>query len=224
MRCLLALFSALFLAALAAAPVPAQTLRDRLEGGAAMLRDGAGRVIDNVDRSVEGSIDLLTDEATPQETRAELDRMAFATLERLLAEQQASRDLFDRSAGYAVFDTRRVAALGLAAGVGRGVAVSLATGERIYMNMGTGGVGFSLGFGGFETQVVMLFQSDRVFDEFVTRGFDATAEAGSMFGEGEARTTARFSDGRSIFYLTNQGWKVSASAAGTRYWVDVDLN
>jgi hypothetical protein len=207
-----------------AAAAPAQTLRERVEGGAAMLRDGAGRVIDNVDRSVEGSIDLLTDEATPEETRAELDRMAFATLERLLVEQPEARDLFDRSAGYAVFDTRRLAALGLAAGVGRGVAVSLTTGDRIYMNMGSGGVGFSLGLGGFETQVVMLFQTDRVFEDFVTRGFDATAEAGSMFGDDEARATAKFADGKSIFYLTNRGWKVSASAAGTRYWVDLDLN
>jgi hypothetical protein len=207
-----------------AAAAPAQTLRERVEGGAAMLRDGAGRVIDNVDRSVEGSIDLLTDEATPEETRAELDRMAFATLERLLVEQPEARDLFDRSAGYAVFDTRRLAALGLAAGVGRGVAVSLTTGDRIYMNMGSGGVGFSLGLGGFETQVVMLFQTDRVFEDFVTRGFDATAEAGSMFGDDEARATAKFADGKSIFYLTNRGWKVSASAAGTRYWVDLDLD
>ncbi len=45
-----------------------------------------------------------------------------------------------------------------------------------------------------------------------------------MFGDDKQRATVKFADGRSIFYLTNRGWKVSATAAGTRYWVDVDLN
>lgn len=205
-------------------PAAAQTLRDRLNMGAEALREGTGRVVDNVERSVTGSVDLLTDEATPEETRAELNTMAFQTLQRLFDEQPEAARLFEESAGYAVFDTRRLTALGLSAGAGRGVAVSRTTGERIYMNMGTGGVGFSLGLGGFETQVVMLFQNDAVYEDFVTRGLDATAEAGSMFGQDKTEARVRFADGRSIFYLTRQGWKVSASAAGTKYWVDVNLN
>ena len=49
--------------------------------------------------------------------------------------------------------------LGLAAGAGRGVAVSRAEIQpRIYMNMATAGVGMSLGLGGFETQVAILFR------------------------------------------------------------------
>lgn len=202
----------------------AQTLRDRLNQGADAVRRGAGHVAGNVQRSVEGTVDLMTDEATPEATRAELDAMAFDTLQRLFAQHPEVADLFDESAGYAVFDTRRMSLLGLAAGAGRGVAVSKTTGERIYMNMGTGGFSISLGFGGFETQVVMLFQSDAVYENFVTQGYDATAEAGTMFDDDETRGTVRFADGRSIYYLTNKGWKVSASAAGTKYWRDVDLN
>ena len=53
------------------------------------------------------------------------------------------------------------------------------------------------------------------FDEFVTLGYDATAEAGSMFGDEKAEIGVRFVDGRAIFVLTKQGWKVSATAAGT---------
>jgi X-X-X-Leu-X-X-Gly heptad repeat protein len=215
---------ALLALAAVSTPTDAQTFRDRLSSGAERLRDGAGQVADSVERSVTGSVDLLTDEATPEETRAELDVMALNTLQRLFAEQPAAARLFEESAGYAVFDTRRLSALGLAAGVGRGVAVSRTTGERVYMNMGTGGVGVSLGIGGFETQVVMLFQTDAVYENFVTQGYDATAEAGTMFDDDKTRGAVRFSDGRSIFYLTNKGWKVSASAAGTKYWRDIDLN
>ncbi len=37
-----------------------------------------------------------------------------------------------------------------------------------------------LGVGGFETQAVLLFQDGWDFNEFVTMGYDATAEAGTM--------------------------------------------
>jgi hypothetical protein len=92
------------------------------------------------------------------------------------------------------------------------------------MNMATGGVGMSLGLGGFETQVAILFKDVWDFDEFVAMGYDATAEAGSMFGDEKAEIGVRFVDGRAIFVLTKQGWKVSATAAGTRYWADQTLN
>ena len=55
-------------------------------------------------------------------------------------------------------------------------------------------------------------------------GYDATAEAGTMFGEDKAELGVRFVDGRAIFVLTKQGWKVSATAAGTEYWADQNLN
>jgi hypothetical protein len=64
------------------------------------------------------------------------------------------------SAGHAVFDTRRQVVLGLAAGAGRGVAVSKTGDPPVYMNMGTAGVGVSFGVGGLETQVVMFFENE----------------------------------------------------------------
>jgi hypothetical protein len=45
-----------------------------------------------------------------------------------------------------------------------------------------------------------------------------------MFGDDKADQTVRFIDGRSVFVLTNKGWIVSASVAGTKYWADPDLN
>ena len=225
----LALLTAL--ATLLAVGSHAQTLRERLQQGASKAQQGASAVqkgaagvAGRIDESVNSSVDLMTNEPTPQETRDELDAMAGETLTRLFAEQPEAADLFEMSAGYAIFDTRKLVLFGLAAGAGRGVAVSRAGDERIYMNMGTAGVGMSLGVGGFETQVVLLFQQEWDFNEFVTMGYDATAEAGSMFGEEKAEFGVRFVDGRAIFVLTKQGWKVSATAAGTRYWADENLN
>jgi lipid-binding SYLF domain-containing protein len=209
----------------------AQTLRERLQQGVSKAQQGASAVTkgaadlaDTIEGNVDSSVDLMTNEATPQETRDELDAMADETLARLFAEQPEAGALFDISAGYAVFDTRKMVLFGLAAGAGRGVAVARTDDRRIYMNMGTAGVGMSLGIGGFETQVILLFQDEWDFNQFVTMGYDATAEAGTMFGEEKADLGVHFVDGRAIFVLTRQGWKVSATAAGTRYWADQTLN
>jgi lipid-binding SYLF domain-containing protein len=208
-----------------AAGSQAQSLRERMRQGASKVQQGAVGAAGRIGESVDSSVDLMTNERTPQETRTKLDAMADETLVRLFAEQPEAAELFELSAGYAVFDTRKLVLFGLAAGAGRGVAVSRTENPRhIYMNMATGGVGMSLGLGGFETQVAILFKDEWDFDEFVTNGYDATSEAGSMFGDQKAEMGVRFVDGRAIFVLTKQGWKVSATAAGTKYWADENLN
>ena len=219
------------LAVVLAAGSQAQTLRERMQEGVSRAQQGASDVqkgvsgvAGRIDESVNSTADLMTNEPTPQETRDELDAIAGETLTRLFAEQPEAANLFELSAGYAVFDTRKLVLFGVAAGAGRGVAVSRTDDERIYMNMGTAGVGMSLGIGGFETQVAILFENAWDFTEFVTNGYDATAEAGTMFGDEKSEYGVRFDDGRAIFVLTKQGWKVSATAAGTRYWADKNLN
>lgn len=78
----------------------------------------AGKATGALKENVDGTTESLGDEATPEATRAKLDAMARRTLARLFAEQPDSRDLFDRSAGYAVFD-KREASFYLVAGYGR---------------------------------------------------------------------------------------------------------
>ena len=180
-------------------------------------------VVDHANQTVESAQQDLRDEATPAETRAKLDAMAEATLQRLFTDQPDSRGLFDESAGYAVFDTRQVSYV-VAAGYGRGVAVDRATGERIYMKIGSAGAGVSFGLGGFDTQFVILFETQAAFDEFITQGIDATAEAGTMAGDEQEQLALRFQQGRAVFVLTRKGWKVSARLSGTKYWVDPELN
>lgn len=206
-----------------ASGVAAKGLLDKISKGAGKVAGFVEGTVGKIGETVDSTIDLVTGEATPEETRDKLDAMAGANLDRLFSKNEDARILFDASAGYAVFDTRKIT-LGVAAGFGRGVAVSRETAERTYMNMGTGGVGWSFGLGGFETQVVILFETTEGFKAFITNGYDATAEAGSMLGDETVEETVRFVDGRSIFVLSKKGWKVSASAAGTKYWVDADLN
>jgi hypothetical protein len=202
----------------------AQSLRDRLSNGL----NQAGTAVQNtaraVDQSVASAVQLAQGEATPEQTRATLDAMALATLQRLFAENPAAQAQFERSAGFAVFDTRRSTLLGITAGFGRGMAMARPPGVPTYMRMATGGVGFAFGIGGFESQVVFLFETPVDFEIFVRQGLDASAQAVAVAGDDKAEETLRFIDGRSIFVLGRKGWRVGATAAGTKYWPDPALN
>jgi hypothetical protein len=192
--------------------------------GAQAVGRGAAHVGKAVDDSIRDTERALTNGDDPVAKRAELDAMANAALQRLFTEQPRAQELFLLSAGYAVFDTRRLSVAGVAAGGGKGIAVSRIDNRRIYMNMGTGGVSLQFGFGGFATQQVILFESPWDFENFLADGFDARAEAGAMVGKDTESLGLNFVDGRAVFALTGQGWKVSATATGTKYWADRVLN
>ena len=181
------------------------------------------KAVETASETVESTQNALRDEDTPEQTRAKLDAMAEATLQRLFTDQPDTRALYDASVGYAVFDTRQVQYIA-AVGYGRGVAVDNETDQHTYMKMGSGGVGVSFGFGGFDTQIVILFENAFAFNKFITQGLDATAEAGTMTGDSKDQLALRFDDGRAVFVLTKKGWKVSAKLSGTKYWPDDGLN
>lgn len=183
--------------------------------------DGAAKA---VDETISSTSTMVSDEETPELTRQRIDGVATETIAQLLATNPKAETLYYQSFGYAVFDARQVTLIGATAGYGRGVAVVKETGNKTYMSMGTGGVGVSFGIGGFDRKIVVLFEEEALFRQFVDNGYDATAETGAMIGDDKESQEVRFVNGRSIFVLTKKGWKVSASAAGTKYWKDADLN
>ena len=201
----------------------AKTVGDATKGALDVTGEAAGKATDAVKETVDSTNEALRDETTPAATRAKLDAMAEATLERLFAEQPDSRDLFDRSVGYAVFD-KREASFYVVAGYGRGVAVDVQTGERVYMRMATTGAGMGFGLGGFASQLVILFQDRATLERFINQGLDATAEVGTMAGEEKERLALGFNEGKAVFVLTGTGWKIAGKLTGSRYWPDGTLN
>lgn len=190
---------------------------------ASAVGSAAGAAAESVTGTIDRTNEGLRDEATPQETRAKLDAMAEQTLARLFEQQPESRALFDRSAGYAVFDARE-ASFYVAAGYGRGVAVNRETDARTYMRMATGGAGMGLGFGDFERQLVILFEDAVLLNQFVRNGYDASAGVSTLTGDKREEFAVKFTDGKAAFMLTRKGWKVSAKLTGSRYWPDESLN
>lgn len=200
-----------------------EDLKQKAGDAAQAVGQAANQAAEQVNQTLDRTKQDLRDEPTVAQTRAKLDEMSTATLERLFQDQPRTRDLYDASYGYAVFNTRQVAMV-LAGAYGRGVAVNRETDARTYMKMGSAGLGVGLGVGGFDVQVVMFFEHAFGFNQFITQGLDATAEAGSITGDEHEDLRFGFHQGRASFVLTRKGWQVSAKLLGTKYWPDEALN
>ncbi|MDD2356524.1 MAG: hypothetical protein PHX13_01265 [Thiovulaceae bacterium] len=137
-----------------------------------------------------------------------------------------SRKMIANAYGYATFSNLGVNLILLSAEGGKGVAHNNQTGQNIYMNMASGGVGFGLGVKDF--RIVFIFENKKVFDNFVTNGWeanaqaDAAAKAGNDGGALNASITVE--PGVRIYKLTQNGLALQATIQGTKYWKDEDLN
>lgn len=152
--------------------------------------------------------------------RSKIDAKSKEVLDQVLAESPRAKELFGKAMGYAVFDNTK-AALGVSGGGGSGVAVEKSNGARTYMKMGTAGVG--LGIGVKTYQIVMLFENEKVFRNFVDKGWQADAQAGAAAGTAGASAEATFHNGMAIFVRTKKGLMASADVSGTKYWKS-DIN
>ncbi len=188
----------------------AQSLWDKVKDGASSAAD-----------TVADTAASVTEKETPAESRKKIDSMASATLDRLFAEQNSAKALYDQSYGYAVFDTRKFSFL-ITTGFGAGVAVEKDSGQRTYMKMATGGV--NVGLGGQFFQLVFLFENQAKFRKFVDEGFEAGTQASAVAGDDSAELGARFVNGVAVFQLTDKGLMLAADLTGTKYWKNSDLN
>jgi len=152
--------------------------------------------------------------------------METTTLKRLYREEPSAKEKIRKAAGYGVFANANVNLIFVSAGGGYGVAVDNATGQRTYMKMALGGVGF--GLGAKDYRQVLIFKSKESLKTFVDSGWefgghaDATAKAGESGGEvsGEGAIGSDIE----VYAMTESGLALQATVAGTKYWKDKDLN
>jgi lipid-binding SYLF domain-containing protein len=154
------------------------------------------------------------------EKRTEIDAMASKALQKVLSKSPAAKELYGKAVGYAAFNNLKIA-LGGSIGGGSGVAVPK-SGKRVYMKMGTAGVGF--GLGGQKYQVVFLFESEQAFKSFVDKGWQAGASAQAAAADKGANAGATFKNGVAFYQLKDKGLMASADISGTKYWKNDDLN
>jgi lipid-binding SYLF domain-containing protein len=153
--------------------------------------------------------------ASRAEKRAAIDARAGETLERLFEKSPKAKTLYDGAYGCAVFGNWKFSFV-VTGGGGKGVAVAKVSGDRTYMNMGTGGL--NLGLGGQKYQVVFLFEDAQTFDTFVNKGWEAEASANAVAGDKGANASATFRNGMAVYQLTDGGLMLQADISGTKYW------
>jgi lipid-binding SYLF domain-containing protein len=154
-----------------------------------------------------------------------INTMADETLQRLYTEKPSTKDEVKEAAGYAAFSNANVNIIFVGVGGGYGVVVDNATGDKTYMKMGSGGVGFGIGVKDFRQ--VMVFNTKETMDLFVDSGWtfgghlDAAAKAGDKGGEasGEAAIGQV-----KVYSMTESGLALQAMGTGTKYYKDKELN
>jgi lipid-binding SYLF domain-containing protein len=175
----------------------------------------------SVGKAVGDVTDRVTGDVNYAEVRREIDSTAQTSLARLFKAVPQAKALFERSYGYAVFDNRK-SAFFLATGSGAGVAVNKDSAKRTYMRMAS--LGANLGAGVQFYQSVFLFETESAFNSFITSGWEANTAADAAFGKAGAAAEVKFNGGMAFYHLAESGALVSASVAGTKYWVSEDLN
>jgi len=191
------------------------SLWDKTKAAAGSAVEVVGDTAKSVGSAISG------DEEDPSVLRAKIDQSAAAAIERLTAHSTLAKERYDRSAAYAVFDTRKLSLL-ITTGFGSGVAVDKETARRVYMRMATGGL--NLGYGAQSFKVVFLFPDRESFTDFVDSGWTADAEATAAANEDAGDAALRLKNGVSVYKLGEKGVVLSATLTGTKYWKDDDLN
>lgn len=156
-----------------------------------------------------------------QQKKENIDKIAEETLNRLFAQEPKAKTLFDMAYGYAVFTNVKVM-FGISGGGGSGVAVVKSTGQRVYMKMGTGGIG--IGLGGQKSSLVFLFEDRKTLENFIYNGWQGDAAANAVAGTEGANVATTFTQGLAIYQLTESGLMLKADVSGTKFWVDKKLN
>jgi len=166
---------------------------------------------------------------TQNEKRAAIRRERVEILAKLYKAHPEAKSKMDKAAGYATFNNKSLKIVLLSAGTGYGLVVDRQTGKETFMDMGTLGGGF--GLGAKSMRAVFIFKDAGVLKKFVESGWqfggeaDASAKAaqkgGSAAKEGAVDTGGNLIE---IYQMTETGFALQATIAGTKYWRDKDLN
>jgi lipid-binding SYLF domain-containing protein len=163
---------------------------------------------------------------TVKAKRNYVQQMKNETLARLYKEAPEARKKVASSPGYAVFSSINTNLFLFSSASGYGVCVDRASGRNSYMKMMQFGVGPGLGIKDY--RAVFIFKNRETLKKFVDKGweFGGHADAAAKSGEkGDAvGGQASFEQQMEIYTLTEAGVALQATLAGTKYWLDKDLN
>jgi len=160
------------------------------------------------------------DDTKAARERREIDARAEESLSEFLA-LEGAQGLFDRAQGYAVFRVTK-GGFGASGAGGRGVAVDKRSSKRVYMGVGSAGVGLTFGVSRYD--VVILFETSDKVAAFSNGGWDSSATAQAAAASKGANVGSTFFEGVAYYQLARKGLMASADVSGTRFFVLDDIN
>lgn len=170
-----------------------------------------------------------TAQVTPSEVQAQREdvrSMAKTALSQLYANKPELRQVIARSAGYAVFSDFGFKVVFMGGGRGKGVAVNNANKQDSFMEMVELQPGLGLGANNF--RVVLVFDNQGAFNQFLNSGWEFGANAMAMAknksGGGAVSSGAVFEEGVTMYQLNDEGLLVGVSLTGAKFYWDSQLN
>jgi lipid-binding SYLF domain-containing protein len=195
---------------------------------AGVVGDAAGYVGETVGdtavavgKSVSGTAKEIAGTNDPRATRREIDAVAASTLSNVVASSAGARELFEKSYGYAVFDSRKASFL-ITTGRGVGVAIRKSDVKKTYMHVASAGVNVGAGLQFY--QGLFLFETADAFNRFINQGWQADATAGATLGKTTLEAQAKFTNGMAYYQISETGVMLDADLTGTKYWKSKELN
>lgn len=163
--------------------------------------------------------------ATKAEKQAEVLKATAAALEKFKAKQPDLKEAIANAPGYAVFTTYGVSFI-IGGSGGTGVVHDNKTKKNTFMKLGGASAGFQLG--AVENDVLVIFQTQKAMQGFITKGWDVAAvvaagAAASGAGGGGGKGGSAMGDVQS-FTLTKNGLEAGMSVGGVKAWKDSALN
>jgi len=157
--------------------------------------------------------------------KAEVNKATTAALAKFYAAKPELKAAVAKAPGYAVFTTYGVSFLFGGAG-GKGIVHDNATKKVTYMDMGSASVGAQIGAS--ENDVLMIFKTAAVMNDFINKGWVAegglTAAAGADGKSAGAGVGGNAMSTTESYTLTKNGLQAGVAIAGSKYWKDKDLN
>ena len=156
--------------------------------------------------------------------QAEIRKVAQISLQKFYNAKPELKGAVEKAPGYAVFTTYGLSFLIGGAG-GKGIARDNKTKQDTFMHMAQASAGAQVGAS--ESETLIIFASQKDFDEFVTKGWEASGGGSVQAGAG-GKSVGPASGGQGAeaqyYTLTKNGLQLGVAVAGTKYSKDKDLN
>jgi lipid-binding SYLF domain-containing protein len=162
-----------------------------------------------------------------EDDRAKVRKSSQEVLERLYIAHPEAKDTIANAKGYATFSKWGLTLGALGGGIGKGLAVQQPDGKETFMRYVEGSAG--LGFGIKKYDLVFVFETEKAYEDFVNKGWQASSNA--TFAAKTSQTSgvaysgaAAIADGVWVYLNTEKGLAAEIGLKGTKYYKDKSLN